>query len=174
MDDDVRRSPAFLPERAWSRLGWLDEQVLSALRRVAPVMLRVSLAIVFVWFGLLKITGQTPVSELVADTVYGLDPSWFVPLLGGFEVAVGAGLLIGRGLRLVLALFAAQMVGTFLVLVVQPEVAFQDGNPLLLTTEGEFVIKNLVLLSAGLMIGAGLQTLPRWTGDASNEDHVGA
>ena len=54
----------------------------------------------------------------------------------------------------VLALFAAQMAGTFLVLVVQPDVAFTDGNPLLLTVEGEFVIKNLVLLSAGMVIGA--------------------
>jgi putative oxidoreductase len=55
------------------------------------------------------------------------------------------------------------MMGTFLVLVIQPEVAFQDGNPLLLTTEGEFVIKNLVLLSAGLMIGSRLKALPQWT-----------
>jgi uncharacterized membrane protein YkgB len=66
-------------------------------------------------------------------------------------------------LRIVLALFALQMIGTFLVLVIQPEVAFQDGNPLLLTTEGEFVIKNLVLLSAGLVIGSRLKALPRWT-----------
>jgi uncharacterized membrane protein YkgB len=91
-----------------------------------------------------------------------LSPDWFVPLLGVFEVLVGVGLLLGRGLRLVLVLFALQMVGTFLVLVVQPDVAFQHGNPLLLTTEGEFVVKNLVLLSAGLMIGSRLQALPKW------------
>jgi hypothetical protein len=47
----------------------------------------------------------------------------------------------------------AQLLGTFLVLLVQPEVAFQDGNPLLLTVEGEFVIKNLVLITAGMVVG---------------------
>ena len=57
-------------------------------------------------------------------------------------------------LRSVLALFSLQMVGTFLVLVLLPEISFQDGNPLLLTVEGEFVIKNLVLLSAGMVVGA--------------------
>jgi uncharacterized membrane protein YkgB len=62
----------------------------------------------------------------------------------------------------VLVLFALQMIGTFLVLITQPDVAFQHGNPLLLTTEGEFVVKNLVLLSAGLMIGSRLQALPKW------------
>lgn len=53
-----------------------------------------------------------------------------------------------------LAIFALQMAGTFLVLVLLPDVAFQDGNYLLLTVEGEFVVKNLVLLSAGMVVGA--------------------
>jgi len=47
-----------------------------------------------------------------------------------------------------------QMAGTFLVLVLRPELAFQSGNPLLLTVTGEFVIKNLVLIAAGLVIGS--------------------
>jgi len=93
-------------------------------------------------------------SDLVADTVYWADPDWFVPLLGVFEIVVGVSLLARRALRATLGLFALQMMGTFLVLVVQPAVAFQDGNPLLLTVEGEFVIKNLVLLSAGMVVGA--------------------
>ncbi len=52
------------------------------------------------------------------------------------------------------------MLGTFLVLLVLPEVAFQDGNILLLTVEGEFVIKNLVLLSAGMVVGATVRPRP--------------
>jgi putative oxidoreductase len=157
------RTPAEMAERSWRRLERLDSRILAFLERAALPLLRVSLGLVFVWFGVLKIAGETPVTELVADTVYWVDPSWFVPLLGVFEVVVGIGLLLGRLLRIVLALFALQMMGTFLVLVIQPEVAFQDGNPLLLTTEGEFVIKNLVLLSAGLVIGSRLTALPRWT-----------
>jgi len=159
----IHRSPADIAERSWRRLERIDTRILALLERFAPPLLRLSLGIVFVWFGILKITGQTPVGEIVADTVFWLNPDWFVPLLGVFETLVGVGLLFGRGLRLVLALFVVQMMGTFLVLVVQPDVAFQDGNPLMLTTEGEFVVKNLVLLSAGLMIGSRLRALSSWT-----------
>jgi putative oxidoreductase len=166
MQHQLHRSPAALAEAAWHRLERIDSKVLALLERIALPMLRLSLGVVFLWFGILKITGQTPVAELVADTVFWLDPDWFVPVLGVLEVLVGLGLLVGRGLRGVLALFALQMIGTFLVLVVQPDVAFQNGNPLMLTTEGEFVIKNLVLLSAGLMIGSRLKALSSWKGAA--------
>lgn len=163
MSAQTPRPPAETAERLWYRLQKLDARILAFLKRVAPPLLRMSLGVIFVWFGTLKVIDETPVADLVADTVYWLDPSWFVPLLGVFEILVGVGLLLGRALRLVLALFALQMLGTFLVLVVQPDVAFQESNPLLLTTEGEFVVKNLALLSAGLMIGSRLRQLPGWT-----------
>ncbi len=132
----------------------LDRKVLALLRQWSIPLLRISLGVVFVWFGALKVLDITPVTELVAETVYWVDPDWFVPLLGWVEISVGLGLVTRRGLRLVLPLFLAQMAGTFLVLIVQPDVAFQEGNVFKLTTEGEFVIKNLVLLSAGLVVGA--------------------
>lgn len=132
----------------------IDNLVTGLLRRWSQPALRISIAVVFIWFGALKIFDVTPVSELVANTVYWFDPAWVVPTLGVVEVAVGLGLLFKVALRSVLALFFLQMLGTFLVFIVQPDVAFVDGNPLLLTTEGEFVAKNLVLLSAGLVIGA--------------------
>ncbi len=74
--------------------------------------------------------------------------------MGALEAAIGLGLLFRVALRVVLLLFWLQMGGTFLVLVMQPERAFQGLNPLLLTTEGEFVVKNLVLICAGLVVGA--------------------
>ena len=132
----------------------IDQAVRRLLAKWAVPLLRVSLGIVFVWFGALKVFDVTPVTDLVAETVYWVDPDWFVPLLGWVEVAVGLALILRRGLRLVLPVFLAQLLGTFLVLVVQPEVAFQDGNILKLSVEGEFVVKNLVLLSAGLVVGA--------------------
>jgi len=117
-------------------------------------VLRVCLGVVFIWFGALKISGQTPVAELVAAAVPWFAPERFLPFLGLWEVLVGAGLLFAVALRLTLLLFWLQMAGTFLVLVLRPDIAFQHGNPLLLTTEGEFVIKNLVLISAGLVVGS--------------------
>ncbi|MGH8945471.1 MAG: DoxX family membrane protein [Acidimicrobiia bacterium] len=124
------------------------------LRTLGPVLLRISLAAVFIWFGALKVTGTSPVERLVVDTVPGADGSWFVPLLGGFEVALGVALLFGV-YPLVVAALVIHLVGTFTVMITQPELAFQNGNPLLLTTEGEFVVKNLVLLTGALTI-AGL------------------
>lgn len=135
-------------------LDRIDSAIAGFLRTWSIPALRVSLAIVFIWFGALKVFDVTPVADLVGRIVYLFDPAWVVPVLGVFEIVVGLGLLFKVALRAVLALFAGQMVGTFLVLVILPELSFQDGNPLLLTVEGEFVIKNLVLLSAGMVIGA--------------------
>jgi putative oxidoreductase len=148
------------------RFDELDVRVIDALARWAIPLLRVSLGVVFLWFGGLKIAQVSPVADLVARTVYWVDPSWFVPVLGAVEVVIGAGLLVGRALRTVLALFWLQMLGTFLVLVIQPEVTFQRGNPLLLTVEGEFVIKNLVLLSAGMVVGSTVRKRRRKLTDA--------
>ena len=62
----------------------------------ASVMLRLSLAVVFIWFGALKLFYTGPAIELVTRTVYWFDPRWFVPFLGAWEVAIG-----GHGLRYV-------------------------------------------------------------------------
>ena len=156
------REPADIGESIWERAVAVDHNVIRFLRRHSLNLLRISLAVVFVWFGALKIFGVTPVTDLVSAVVYWVDPSWFVAFLGAFEVLVGIGLLSGVGMRLVLLLLVAQLVGTFLVLVVRPDLAFQNGNPLLLTTEGEFVVKNLVLISAGLTVGSQVPRLPSW------------
>lgn len=156
------RAPADIGESLWERAVGIDVKVVRFLRRHSLTLLRISLAVVFIWFGALKILDVTPVTDMVAAVVYWVDPSWFVPLLGVFEVFVGVGLLAGVGMRLVLLLFVAQLIGTFLVLVIRPDIAFQDNNPLLLTTEGEFVVKNLVLISAGLTVGSQIRTLPGW------------
>jgi uncharacterized membrane protein YkgB len=134
----------------------VDERLRAFLARVGVPLLRISIGIVFVWFGLLKIFDVSPVSELVAKTIYWFDPDFVVPALGAFEVFVGVCLIAGRLMRIALPLLVLQMAGTFLVLVMHPDVAFQNGNPFLLTVEGEFVIKNLVLLSAALVIGSRL------------------
>lgn len=135
-----------------------DERVIHFLSRYGVLFLRVSLGLTFVWFGALKVFDISPVSQLVADTVYWLPPEVFVPFLGVWEILVGVGLLAGRFLRITLLFFLMQMAGTFLVLLVKPEVAFQGYNPLLLTTEGEFVIKNLVLISGGLVVGSTVRS----------------
>jgi uncharacterized membrane protein YkgB len=138
---------------------WIDERLRPFLARVGIPLLRISLGAVFLWFGLLKIFDVSPVSGLVTKTIYWFDPDVVVPALGAFEVFVGLCLVAGRLMRIALPLLVLQMAGTFLVLILLPDVAFRGGNPLLLTVEGEFVVKNLVLLSAALVIGSRLAPL---------------
>lgn len=131
----------------------VDARFVAFMNTHGPRALRISLGIVFVWFGLLKLIGRSPVAELVSHTVYWLPSNVAVPLLGGWEMVVGLGLLFRVAMRLTLLLFWMLLAGTFLVLVLRPEIAFQGGNPMMLTTEGEFVIKNLVLIAGGLVVG---------------------
>jgi len=145
--------------KLWTAWRRLDSAMIMTMREHGILILRIALGIVFVWFGMLKILGRSPVGDLVAHTVYWVDPAWFVPFLGAWEVAVGIGLLAGAALRLVLFLFWLQMAGTFLVLVLRPDLAFQEGNPLLLTVTGEFVVKNLVLIAAGLVVGSTVRRI---------------
>ena len=130
-----------------------DRVLVPFVRRWGIPVLRSGLAITFVWFGALKVLDVSPVSEMVASTVYFLDSDWFVPALGWVEILVGLGLFFRVWLRLVLAVLFAQMIGTFLVFFMLPDIAFQGGNPLLLTTEGEFVVKNTVILGAAMVVG---------------------
>ncbi len=124
-------------------------RLVGLLRTLVPLLLRGSLGITFIWFGALKLAGEpTLPASLIAAIAPFIDPGFSVPLVGGFEVALGAGLLVGRRMAVFLSASAIHLSGTFLVLLLRPDVAFVDGNPLLLTVEGEYVVKNLVLLAA--------------------------
>jgi len=130
----------------------IPRQLIIHIRRRSLWLLRFSLGLVFVWFGALKIAGRTPVATLIARTIPFFDRTWFVPMLGVFEVLLALALIVGRGLRWVVAIMVAHLCGTFMVFVTQPGMAFQHGNPLLLTEDGEFVLKNLVLIAAALVL----------------------
>ena len=153
----LTQEPVALARRGLALAADLERRAVDVLRRVGLTLLRISLGVVFVWFGALKVANVTPVGELVAGTLPFVDPTWFVPFLGGVEVALGLGLLLGRAITVVSAVLVAHLCGTFIVLVMQPELAFQNGNPLLLTTIGEFVIKNVVLIASALVLAARLR-----------------
>jgi uncharacterized membrane protein YkgB len=156
----IRREPVQAASR-WAklrrRLEALDRTIRDLLGRASPMLLRISLGVVFVWFGALKVAGVSAVGGLVAATVPFLDSAWFVPALGVVEIVIGVAFATGRLLRVVLPVFAAHMAGTFLVLITLPNVAFQGASPPVLTAVGEFVVKNLVLLSAGLVVASGVK-----------------
>jgi putative oxidoreductase len=121
-------------------------------QRYAPIALRMSLAVVFVWFGALKIVGMSPVHDLLAATLPFIDPNILVPGLGVVEVVLGLAVASGVFRRVTLLVLSGHLVGTFLTFVMATSLMFQHGNPLTLTSDGEFVVKNLILISAALLL----------------------
>ncbi|MDX2025651.1 DoxX family membrane protein [Microcella sp.] len=114
---------------------------------------RLALGIVFIWFGALKMIGDlSPAYDLVAATVYWLTPEIIIPLIGLWEVAIGVAFLFPPLTRLALLLLIPQMPATFLPLVLLPAVTF-TVVPWGLTLEGQYIVKNLVIIACALIIG---------------------
>lgn len=133
-----------------------DDALVTWLRRTSVTLMRLVLGVLFVWFGALKVIGHTPATELIVGTIYLFDAATFVRLLGVVEVLLGIGFLTNRAMRLVLLLFAGLMVGTLLTFVMLPDLMFAGSNPLLITVEGGYVAKNVVLLVAGMVVASQL------------------
>ena len=140
-------------------LDRLEDRVTRWAARNSIAMLRVSLGIVFFWFGVLKFfPGLSPAEDLAARTIgtltFGLvGPGVALPVLAAWECAIGLGLILGRFMRLILALLFLQMSGTVLPLFFFPHETFAH-LPYAATLEGQYIIKNLVLVSAGLVLSA--------------------
>jgi uncharacterized membrane protein YphA (DoxX/SURF4 family) len=140
-------------------LAKVDRSVVEWMGRFGPLLLRLSLAIVFLWFGALKLfPGMSPAQELATRTIRVLTaglvpPTVSLPLLAAWECVIGIGLLVGRGLRGILLLLYFQMLGTLTPIVLFPNEVF-IRIPYAPTLEGQYIIKNLVLISAGIVLGA--------------------
>ncbi len=113
--------------------------------------MRVALGLIFLWFGLLKLFGASPVQKFVASTtpLLGSGMGWI--LLGVFEVILGVGLIFKIAPKILSIALILHMVGTFSTFFTAPTLMFR-GYPWLLTFEGEFVVKNLVLAVGALIV----------------------
>jgi uncharacterized membrane protein YphA (DoxX/SURF4 family) len=80
-------------------------------------------------------------------------PSLSLPLLAAWECLIGLGLMSGKFLRITIFLLLLQMLGTVTPLVLFPSEVF-TRFPYAPTLEGQYIIKNIVLISAALVIGA--------------------
>jgi uncharacterized membrane protein YphA (DoxX/SURF4 family) len=131
-----------------------DRRLTDWMANYGLLILRIGLGIVFFWFGVLKFfKGLSPAEELVRNTIYFVDPDFFLPVLAAWESLIGIGLITGKFLRVTLLLLFLQMPGTALPLIILPEKVW-TVFPYGLTLEGQYIIKNLVLIGAGLVIGA--------------------
>lgn len=137
----------------------IDEKITTWMARYGLLLLRLSLGVVFFWFGFLKFfPGLSPAQELATATIerltFGLiQPEVSIYLLAVWECLIGLGLLVGRYMRVTLLLLFVQMLGTITPIFLFPHEVFLR-IPYAPTLEGQYIIKNLVLISAGLVLGA--------------------
>jgi uncharacterized membrane protein YkgB len=135
----------------------IDRRISTFMGRWGTLAVRISFGIIFIWFGILKPLGISSAEPLVIATVPWLpvfDGGTWVSIIGWWEVAIGIAFLFRRTIRVAVALLALQMVGTFMPLVLLPDVTFQAGRfPYGPTLEGQYIIKNLMIISAALVVG---------------------
>jgi uncharacterized membrane protein YphA (DoxX/SURF4 family) len=137
----------------------IDEALTGWMARYGVTFLRISVGVVFFWFGLLKFfPGVSPASELAEDTInmltFGtITGQLALNILAVWEVAIGIGLIFGIFLRETLLLLVVQMIGTITPLFLFPFDAFIHV-PYAPTLAGQYIIKNIVIVSAALVIGA--------------------
>ena len=141
----------------------LDRDFIRFMEQWSIPSLRAALALVYLWFGYLKLIGRSPISGLIEDAYPSMPYPAFHYVLGGWEVAVGAGLAAPLFplsektsdvlTRVTLGSFWLQLAGTMAPAFLTPHRVFK-GRPDLLTMTGEFIAKNAVLAAAGLVIGS--------------------
>jgi uncharacterized membrane protein YphA (DoxX/SURF4 family) len=137
----------------------VDAAVTEWMARYGVRLLRISLGVVFFWFGLLKFfPGLSPATGLALKTMdvvtFGtVPPVVAINVLAAWECLIGLGLIFGIALRVTLFLLFVQMLGTITPIFFFPDLVF-TRVPYAPTLEGQYIIKNMVLISAGIVIGA--------------------
>ena len=140
----------------------LDQKISTFMERWGILAVRISFGIIFIWFGILKPMGISSAESLVLATVPWLpvfEGQTWVAIIGWWEVIIGIAFLFRKTIRIAIGLLALQMVGTFMPLIFLPEVTFQAGYfPFGPTMEGQYIIKNLMIISAALVVGGTVRS----------------
>lgn len=120
-------------------------------------LLRSALGLVFIWFGALKVAGLSPAEGMAFALVSKVTshPSWAHPLylaLAWMEVLIGVLFFWKKALRYAVKLLFLHMPLTFMPLLFLPQMTFVSF-PLVPSMEGQYIIKNLVFIAAGVLLG---------------------
>lgn len=141
------------------RFDRTDRRITTWMAEHGLLLLRIALGIVFFWFGVLKFfPGASPAEQLAGQTIERLTlgavpAATALPILAIWEVSIGIGLFIGRGMRITLLLLFVQMLGTITPLFLFPSETFARF-PVAPTLEGQYIIKNVVIVAAAIVLGA--------------------
>ena len=120
-------------------------------------LMRLSLGIIFVWYGMLKFFPTlSPAEDLAIKTIdimffHLLDETLSIKLLAILEVGIGLGFLSGFYTKVVTIIFLSHMVCTFAPLFILPELSFNQA-PYAFTLVGQYIVKNIVFILVGVLI----------------------
>jgi len=137
----------------------IDKKTTAWMAANGILMLRISIGLIFFWFGILKFfSGLSPAEDLAVKTIQILSFNLFSDSiilygLATWETLIGIGLLFNLFLRETLLLLYLQIIGTFAPLFLFPSEVF-NIFPYSLTLEGQYIIKNIIIASAGIVIGS--------------------
>lgn len=143
---------AMAPLLERDRIDRTDRAIAAVLLRAGHPLHRVTLGAFFIWLGLLKQFGLKTGSSLLAHTIWVGSPEFWVPALGWWEVAIGVALIVRPLNRLAILLLLIRLPGILLALVLKHDVCF-DGSVFVPTLEGQYLIKDLMLFGAAMVIG---------------------
>ncbi len=140
----------------------LDHEFIHFLRRAFIPSARFGLFVVYVWFGMLKIVGVSPAGPLVHHlfdaTIHFMSFNTFYILFAWFEVLIGIMFIFPKLTRWVIPLLFIHMITTFLPLVFLPSETWNGF--MVLTLEGQYIVKNLVIIAVAIGIAAHVHPLP--------------
>ncbi len=139
----------------------LDVSLIKFFRRLSVPAARFGLFVIFFWFGALKVVGLSPASQLVQQlferTVPIMSFSTFIIIFGVFECIIGLLFIVPGAERVVIPLLFIHMITTFMPLFFLPAVTWSGW--FVPTLEGQYIIKNLVIIAAAIGIAAQLHPL---------------
>ncbi len=122
---------------------------------------RLALFVVFFWFGALKVVGLSPASQVVQnlfnETMPIMEFSTFIILFGLYECLIGLLFLIRGTERVVIPLLLIHLVTTVGPLVLLPGETW--SGVMVPTMEGQYIIKNVLIIALALGIAAHLTPL---------------
>ena len=141
----------------------IDIEIIHFFRRISEPLGRFGLFVVFFWFGILKVFNMSPASPMVQDlfqhTISFMPFNVFLTFFGLFEMLIGIMFLIKGYEREVIPLLFVHMFTTFMPLYMIPQETWSAF--LVPTMEGQYIIKNLLLIAVAVGIAAHLHPLPK-------------
>lgn len=134
----------------------IDRHIIHVIQEISEPAARVALALIFIWFGSIKVIFMSPANELVSAllniTLPFISFEAFIVVFGIIETLIGILFLIPKYSRIAVIILLLHMTTTFLPLIMLPDISWSGF--LIPTLEGQYIIKNVALVALGLGVVA--------------------